>query len=797
MEEISLNGLSQERVAALRAQYGFNEVTHAQQTFFQHVLRKIFSPIILMIIVALALALLTARWEEAGIITVLLFINLIVDFAQERKARNALRALQEHVAMTAVALRDGVFREIPARELLPGDIIKVRLGEIVPADAICIDDTKTLVVDQSSITGESLPVTIRKGDPVFASAIVQKGIALVQVTAIGKATAIGESIQLVSVAQDEEESHFQQAIIRIGRFLIALSLVLIVIVCTILIVRGASFLTALDFSLVLAIASIPVALPTVLSVTMAIGAHALAKRNAIVSNFVAIEELAGIDILCVDKTGTLTKNELQIASPIVYNSFQESDVFTYALLASEQDNRGAIERALFAYADAHNYSTLVDDYTVERFTPFDPVRKRTEAIVRDSHGIVVHVTFGAPEKIIGLAHGDSQRGTVEKDVVAFARKGWRVILLAVQRGGAYVIAGAIPFLDPPREDSQSVITAIKKRGIGVKMITGDDRRIARYIARILKIGTSVLSVKTLNEVLQTARSDDDRKVIADSDVFAGVTPADKYHIVATLQANQHIVAMTGDGVNDAPALKKADVGIAVRHATPAAQSAADLILLDDGLSVIKRAITIARETFARMQSYATFRIAETIRVILFVFFAVAFFGDVPVTATMIVLLALLNDIPVIAIAYDNVVAHKKPIRWHFNETLFIATLLGIAGVISSITLFWLLGSVFGLTGAIIQTMMFLKLDVSGHSTLYLTRTGRRHFWAKPYPSLRFFLPAFSSRIIGTVIAYYGILMEPISLSMIMAIWLYSTVWFLFNDVVKVYGYRLWDRLHRT
>jgi len=352
-------------------------------------------------------------------------------------------------------------------------------------------------------------------------------------------------------------------------------------------------------------------------------------------------------------------------------------------------------------------------------------------------------------------------------------------------------------LDPPRDDSKSIISKIAERGIKVKMITGDNTAIARFIARKLHIGTKIVTGSSLlQKMQQTKTNSDDLSLVNNTDVFAEVVPEDKYHIVSSLQKGGHIVAMTGDGVNDAPALKKADIGIAVFGSSPAARSAADIILLDSGLSVIKDAIDYARMTFARMQSYATFRIAETVRIVFFITFSVLVFNYSPLSAVMIILLALLNDIPVMSIAYDNVSVDYKPTRWHLHETLIISTILGITGLISSFALFYWL-NVNGYAIVIIQTLLFLKLDVSGHSTLYLTRTGRKHFWKRPFPSLKFFIPAFSSRIIGTLIAVCGIFMESISWQAVVYIWIYSTIWFLFNDQVKVLSYKILDRIKKN
>jgi H+-transporting ATPase len=388
--------------------------------------------------------------------------------------------------------------------------------------------------------------------------------------------------------------------------------------------------------------------------------------------------------------------------------------------------------------------------------------------------------------------GPDERAQLETDVTKYAENGFRTIAVAAGTKRKRTLAGLIPLMDPPRDDSKVVVAAIRNEGVGVKMLTGDNHAIARYIGRQLEIGKRVLPIATLRRLFGSGYTKDAYAEIAETTIFSEVVPADKYHIVDTLQKHGHLVAMTGDGVNDAPALKKADVGIAVQGATAAAQKAADLVLLDSSLSVIQHAITHARATFSRMQSYAQFRISETIRIVFFVALSVLVYDYSPISASMIVLLALLNDIPVLAISYDNVAKQTKPVRWQMKEMLIVASVLGLLGVASSFLLLYLL-NLNGMETAVIQAIIFLKLDVAGHSTLYLTRTGRQHFWHRPFPALAFFIPAFSSRLIGTAIVYFGIFMPSLSLGTIGLVWLYATVWFMLNDVIKVWTYRLIDR----
>ncbi len=618
-----------------------------------------------------------------------------------------------------------------------------------------------------------------------------------EVTKIGKDTFIGNAAHLVAKAENLEESHFQKAILSIGRFLIILSSVLVVITFIYLyFIEGKSFVDTLSFSLVLAIASIPVALSTVLSVTMAIGAHLLAKKKAIISNFVALEELASIDKLAVDKTGTLTKNEIAVFKPEVFNNFSLENLFLHIYFLLNKDSPEPLEKAILNFGNKNNFFEKNNQYNLIDFIPFNPSDKFTKVIIENSKKEKEEILMGAPKIMVALLETDEIK-LLENKIDELAKDGFRSLIVLKKENEKYFVIGLIPMIDPPRDDSLKVIEKIKSYGVDIKMITGDDSLIAKYIGKILKIGKNISNSEKLKEIFKNGSDKEKNNIISKNEIFAEARPEDKYNIVDTLQKNGHIVAMTGDGVNDAPALKRADIGIAVSGASAAARSAADLVLLDSGLGIIERAIILARETFSKMHSYAVFRIAETIRIIFFISFAIVFYGQEPLTAAMIIILALLNDIPVMSIAYDNAVADAKPVKWDIKEVIFISTILGLAGLLSSFLLLWYLDSILALPFILIQTIIFLKLDVSGHSTLYLTRTGRKHFWEKPYPSLKFFLPAFSSRILGTIIAVFGILMTPISWEVVAYIWIYSTLWFFVNDFIKVWAYKIWDRYFKN
>lgn len=782
--EIKEKGLSDPEVLNLQKKYGLNEIEEKEISLFVRIAKKFISPIPLMIEAAFFLSLVSRRWEDVIIIGVLLVINISVDVMQEQKARKALEALKEKLATYARALRNGKLVSVDSKELVPGDIIKLSIGDVIPADAKLLGDA-TIQVDQSAVTGESLPVERKSGEEIFVSSIVQTGSAFAEIIATGRNSSLGQNAKLVAKAAREEESHFQKAILNIGKFLIALSTTLIIIVLIFLIHRGDPILESLQFVLVLTIASIPVALPAVLSVTMAIGAATLAKKRAVVSHFQSVEELASVDELCVDKTGTLTKNQLAVTNPVAYGDIDEKTLLNYALLATEDAHQSKTEQSIYDYADEHGF---IDDsaFVKENFSPFDPAKKTSEATAHDKDGNKFNIIMGAPQVVAKEITDKDQAVEFEKHADTLAGNGFRILAIIKKTGHSVLPAGIIPLSDPPRPDAKTLISSIKEKGIEVRMLTGDGADTGTFIAHELGIGDKNLKASG------TKVDENTLKEVEKHFVFSEVVPEDKYNIVDTLQKKEHVVAMTGDGINDAPALKKADVGIAVAGATPAARGAADIVLLDEGISVIKDAIYYARMTFARMQSYALFRISETVRIVLFVTLSVLIFNYAPLSAVMIILLALLNDIPVMSIAYDNAKVHSRPIRWNMREVIFISAILGIAGVIASFTLLYMVHAA-GASVAIIQTVVFLKLDIAGNMTLYITRAGRGHFWEKPFPSPKFFVPAFGSAIVGTLIAGFGIFMHPLSIGAIAFVWLYAFVWFLVIDQVKVFAYKLLDK----
>jgi H+-transporting ATPase len=781
----SPDGLTEAEAKKRLTQYGPNEIAEKKTNEILKFLSYFWGPIPWMIEAAVILSAAARHWPDFGIILLLLLANAMVGFWEEHQAGNAIAALKATLAIKARVKRDGKWINPAARELVPGDAIRLRLGDIVPADARLLDGDE-ISVDQSALTGESLPAMRKSGDAVFSGSIVRRGEIGALVYATGGKTYFGKTAELVETAVTV--SHFQKAVLKIGNYLIVLALILVAVIVGLGLYRGEPILTLLQFALVLTVAAIPVAMPTVLSVTMAVGARLLAKKQAIVSRLVAIEELAGVDVLCADKTGTLTQNKLTLGDPFCLDAISAEQLILAGALASQAANNDAIDLAVLG---GLKDKEALRPYQVTHFQPFDPVHKRTEARVKGVEGETFKVTKGAPQAILALsANAATANSAVDKAVNDFAARGFRALAVARAEGdGEWRFLGVLPLFDPPRVDAKSTVATAAEMGVKIKMVTGDALAIAREMAKTLGMGSNILDANTLGDA-KTEETAAVTRSIEDADGFAQVFPEHKFHIVDVLQKHGHIVGMTGDGVNDAPALKKADCGIAVCGATDAARAAAAIVLLTPGLSVIIDAIKESRRIFQRMNSYAIYRIAETLRVLLFMTLAIVVFKFYPLTAIMIVMLALLNDGAILSIAYDNVICRNKPEAWDMRTVLGISTVLGVVGVISAFGLFYIGERVFLLDRAHIQTLMYLKLSVAGHLTIFLTRT-RGPFWSIG-PARILLVAVLGTQMLATLIAVYGLFMTPLGWGWALFVWGYAVAWFLVNDRVKLLAYRFFD-----
>jgi H+-transporting ATPase len=780
------DGLTSDEAAKRLKQYGPNEIAEKADNPFLKFLSYFWGPIPWMIEAAVILSAIVRHWLDFGVILLLLCTNAVVGFWEEHQAGNAIAALKSQLAVNARVRRDGKWANPKVAELVPGDVVRMRLGDIVPADARLLDGDP-IDVDQSALTGESLPVTRDPGGAVFSGSVIRQGETDAIIYATGTKTYFGKTAALVE--QAKTVSHFQKAVLKIGDYLIILAVVLVAVIVGVGMYRHDPLLDTLEFALVLLVAAIPVAMPTVLSVTMAVGAKLLSKKQAIVTRLSSIEELAGVDILCSDKTGTLTENKLTLGDPFSVDDTPADQLILYAALASRAEDNDIIDLTVIRGVKD---DAALKAYDVVRFTPFDPVHKRTEATVKGKDGKPFDVAKGAPQIILQMSRNAADaKAAVDKAIDGFAARGFRSLGVAkADVKGAWHFLGVLPMFDPPRPTAKATLASAKDMGVSVKMVTGDQVAIAKETARALGLGTNILAAQTLGDTKKKA-TDAQASAIENADGFAQVFPEHKYHIVEVLQEHGHIVGMTGDGVNDAPALKKADCGIAVSGATDAARAAASIVLMTSGLTVIIDAIKESRRIVQRMNSYAIYRVAETLRVLLLMTLAIAVFNFYPVTAVMIVILALLNDGAILAIAYDNVIYKKRPEAWNMRLVLQVSSVLGIVGVVSAVILLYLGERVFHLDRDQLQTLIYLKLSVAGHLTIFLTRT--RGPWWSIRPARILLIAVLATQAFATVLAVFGLgIMTPIGWQWAAFVWGYAVAWALLTDPIKLLAYRLFD-----
>ncbi len=804
----SANGLSATEAQARLVRYGRNAIEAHETSRWRKLAGYFWGPLPFMIEAAALLSLMRRDWPDFSVVVGLLIYNAAVGFWQDNKASNALDALKKGLAPKARVLRDGKWISIDAAGLVPGDVVNVSAGQIVPGDLLLIGGAY-LSVDQAALTGELLQVSKKIGDTAYSGSIAKQGDMTGVATATGNKTFFGRTAKLVAAAGSV--SHSQKAVLAISDFLILVAGALALVLVAVEIYRRIVVADSWDWStiggisqyvMVLLIASIPVALPAVMSVTMAIGAYALSREKAILSRLSAIEELAGVDVLCSDKTGTLTLNQLGVDRAIPFGDATADEIMLAAALATQKSSEDPIDLAVL---HALKNPAALAAYKETGFTPFDPVNKRTVASLTDAAGMPHQFAKGAPQVIAALAKLDPTTLAKYQGTVAdLASRGYRALGVARSDDGAtWRVLGLISLSDPPRPDAKATIAEAEALGLNVKMVTGDDVAIGDQIAKQLGMGDHLLVASDLfkDGMDAAAMPPGVVRAVERADGFGRVFPEHKYEIVKSLQQLGHIVAMTGDGVNDAPALRQADCGIAVSGATDAARSAAALILTAPGLSTIINAIMGARKIFERIQNYVYYRVAMTLDIMLLVVASIVFIEFQPLTTVMIVVLALLDDIPIMTIAYDNVPASSKPVRWDMRRILVFSTLMGLLSLGESfglllIGLEWMsdpaLLAIMPLDKGALQTMIFLQLAVGGHLLLFVVRT-RHSVFSSPYPSAPLFLAVVATQVVAALICGFGLLVPRLPWEAVLGVWIYSLAWMVVIDAAKLIYYRAAER----
>uniref|UniRef100_J3LKP7 Plasma membrane ATPase n=1 Tax=Oryza brachyantha TaxID=4533 RepID=J3LKP7_ORYBR len=748
-------------------------------------------------------------WEDFLGIVCLLIVNSTISFIEENNAGNAAAALMARLALKTKVLRDGKWQELDASTLVPGDIISIRLGDIVPADARLLEGDP-LKIDQSALTGESLPVTKRTGDLVFTGSTCKHGEVEAVVIATGINSFFGKAAHLVD--STEVVGHFQKVLTSIGNFCIcSIAIGVIVEVIIMFPIQHRSYRDGINNVLVLLIGGIPIAMPTVLSVTLAIGSHHLSQQGAITKRMTAIEEMAGMDVLCCDKTGTLTLNHLTVDKNLIEVFSREMDremIILLAARASRVDNQDAIDMAIInMLADPKEARSSI---TEVHFLPFNPVDKRTAITYIDSDGNWFRVSKGAPDQILSLCYNkDDLAEKVQLVIDRFAERGLRSLAVAYQEvpeksrhghGGPWVFCGLLPLFDPPRHDSAETIRRALDLGVCVKMITGDHLAIAKETGRRLGMGTNMYPSAPLSGRRGggggAAVPVDE--LVEKADGFAGVFPEHKYEIVRILQREGgHVCGMTGDGVNDAPALKKADIGIAVSDATDAARGAADIVLTEPGLSVIVSAVLTSRAIFQRMKNYTIYAVSITIRIVLgFVLLASIWEYDFP--PFMVLIIAILNDGTIMTISKDRVKPSPNPDSWKLNEIFAAGVVIGTYLALVTVLFYWTVARTTFFESHFkvrslkqnadeISSAMYLQVSIISQALIFVTRSQGLSFLERPGALL---ICAFVlAQLVATLIAVYATIsfasISAIGWGWAGVIWLYSVVFYAPLDVIKI------------
>ncbi|GAY67875.1 hypothetical protein CUMW_259900 [Citrus unshiu] len=761
-------------------------------------------------------------WQDFVGIVVLLLINSTISFIEENNAGNAAAALMAGLAPQTKVLRDGAWREQEASILVPGDVISIKLGDIIPADARLLDGDP-LKIDQSALTGESLPVTKMPGDEVFSGSTCKQGEIEAVVIATGVHTFFGKAAHLVD--STNQEGHFQKVLTAIGNFCIcSIAIGMVIEIIVMYPIQHRAYRNGIDNLLVLLIGGIPIAMPTVLSVTMAIGSHRLSQQGAITKRMTAIEEMAGMDVLCSDKTGTLTLNKLTVDKNLVEVFVKDMDkdtVILYGARASRVENQDAIDACIVGMlGDAKEARAGITEL---HFLPFNPVEKRTAITYIDSDGSWHRISKGAPEQIIELCNlREDVRNKAHTIIDKFADRGLRSLAVAEQSvpektkespGGPWQFVGLLPLFDPPRHDSAETIRRALNLGVNVKMITGDQLAIAKETGRRLGMGTNMYPSSALlgqikDENISALPVDE---LIEKADGFAGVFPEHKYEIVRKLQERKHICGMTGDGVNDAPALKKADIGIAVADATDAARGASDIVLTEPGLSVIVSAVLTSRAIFQRMKNYTIYAVSITIRIVLG-FLLIALIWKFDFSPFMVLIIAILNDGTIMTISKDRVKPSPVPDTWKLKEIFATGIVLGTYLAVMTVLFFWAIHSStffsekFGVRSIRdspheLTAAVYLQVSIVSQALIFVTRSRSWSFLERP--GLLLIAAFIIAQLVATLIAVYANFgfarIHGIGWGWVGVIWLYSIVFYIPLDVLKfIVRYALtgkaWDNL---
>ena len=773
---LSADGLTTAEAARRLVQFGPNEVEEQRDPSWRKLIQRLWGPLPWMLEGTIVLTVALGKDLEGAIITVLLVLNSVIGFVQQARADDALELLRKRLAVNARVRRDGAWVQVPARQLVVGDVVRIRVGDLVPADLDLLDGHVSL--DQSSLTGESVPVDAAAGDRTYGATVVTRGEATGVVAAIGSSSFFGRTSVLVGAARTA--THLEGIIFQIVRYLIVIDVTLVAVMFSYAAAIGARMSDTAPFALIILIASVPVALPTTFTVAQAVGALELSRgsderhrgHGVLVTRLSAVQEGASMDVLCTDKTGTLTLNQLSLEATVAFAPVGDDELLDLAALASDESGQDPIDLALLRTAGDRGH-----DPSIRRlaFTPFDPSTKRTEAIV-ERGGEHLTIVKGMPQVVADLCA--EPPGTWPADLDRLAATGARVLAVATGSAGHLAMAGLVALADRPRPDSAQLISELRDLGIAVKMVTGDTAATAVSVARQVGIEPTVCTGAELREHPELAEP---------CSVFAAVFPEDKYTLVKSLQEAGHVVGMTGDGVNDAPALKQAEVGIAVDSAVDVAKAAASMVLTEPGLVDTVAAVAVSRRIYQRMMTWTLNKIIKTAQVAVFLTLAFVITRNFVTTPLLVVLLLLANDFVTMSLAVDHARPSPRPERWRVGALVSASLALAVVVLVESFLDLWLARGVFHLSWHQTQTLIFLMLVFSGQATVYVVRE-RSHFW-KSRPARWLVAATTVDIIVVSALAIGGVLMTPLAVPYVALVFVIAVGFMFVMDPVKVVALR--------
>nr|MDO8100030.1 plasma-membrane proton-efflux P-type ATPase [Candidatus Njordarchaeota archaeon] len=767
----SPRGLTGDEAHRRLSKYGYNEVKEKKAHAYTRFLGRFWGPTAWMLEAVAVISLLLGQMVNLYLVIALLILNAIVGFTQESRSQKAVELLKNTLSVNVKVIRDKKWIRKPAREIVPGDIILLENGDIVPADVKLLEGQ--VMIDQSALTGESLPVDKAADGLGFAGSIVRKGEARGLVIGTGPGTFYGRTITLVKIVKPK--SHVEELISGVVRYILLTVAVVAMCVLIYSFIMSISLLDILSFVLMLLVSSVPIALPAMFTVTMAVSAFKLFKSGVLVTRITAVEDAATTTTVCTDKTGTITENKLSVVEPVALERFSKDDVALLAALASEEASQDPIDIEIIRYAKS--VGVKATGYTIREFTPFDPSTRRTEAEVEKPDGSFIHVIKGAPRLLIEMSSSDLvKKRAYWQAVEELSTKSYRVIGVAVKEKGSVRLAGFIPLYDRPRKDSAELVAELQELGIRVKMLTGDSAPIAIAVAK--EVGISGEVCRTSNVGKNIGRSAER------CDIFAEVFPEDKLRIVKSLQSKGHVVGMTGDGVNDAPALKQAEVGIAVKKSTDAAKAAASTVLTAEGLSGIVELVKTGREAFQRMYTWIINKIVKTFQISMFLSVAFFILRTLVTTTAHLILLLFLTDFITISLATDNVTPSRHPEKWEIGKMTKVALYMSTIVLLEMFTGLFIALNFLSLGVSQLYTFVFYMLMITGITNVFIVRE-RRAFWSSK-PSRTLFTALLADLVIATILCLIGIegIFTSIPPQAIVAIILLASIMMLPKDYAK-------------